>query len=75
MQEIEVGGLADLEHLYGQAQRVGRVVKQRVGGDFHLVEVDASPGGIEADGEGIADEMDLVTAGRQFHAQLGGDDA
>ncbi len=31
--------------------------------------------GIEADGVGVADEVDLVAAGGEFHAEFGGDDA
>jgi len=51
------------------------VVKERVGGDFDLMEVDVRVVGVHADGRGVADEMDVVAAGGEFLAELGGDDA
>ena len=39
------------------------------------MEVDVRVVGVHADGRGVADEMDVVAAGGEFLAELGGDDA
>ncbi len=62
-------------HLTGQGQRVGRMVKQRIVHHFHFVEVDAVREFGNTHWDGIADEMDVVTAGGKFQAQLCGDNA
>jgi len=51
------------------------VVEERVGDDFDFVEMDARVIGVHADWRGVADEMDVVAARGEFHAELGGDDA
>src|SRR3989442_14943790 len=51
------------------------MVEERVGGDFDFVEVDARVVGIHANRRGVADEMDVVAAGGQFHAEFGGNDS
>ena len=67
--------LGNLRHARGQSEAVRRIVEQRVVRDFDFVIVDARHVGIETDGIGVADEVDLVAAVRQFEAELGGDDA
>ncbi len=56
-------------------QRVRRMVEKRVGNDFHFVEVDAVAVAVHADGRGVADEMDVVAARGEFHAEFCGHDA
>ena len=75
VQEIERLGLKDLEHFGGERQRVGRVIEERVGSDFHFVEMDVRVVGVHADRRGVADEVDVVAAGGQFGAEFSGDHA
>lgn len=75
VEEVERFGLEDFEHLGGESERVGRVIEERVAGDFDFVEKDARVVGIHADGRGVADEVDVVAAGGEFLAEFGGDDA
>ncbi len=51
------------------------MVKERVRDDLDFVEVDALAVGIQANGRGVANEMDIVAAGGKLDAKLGGDDA
>jgi hypothetical protein len=51
------------------------MVKQGVGRDFDLVEVDVGIIGVHADGRGVADEMDVVAPGGKLLAEFRGDDA
>ena len=75
VQQVEPGGIGDFEQLHGESQRVGRVLEERIVGDLDFVKEDVFLGGIEAHRQGIADEMDFVAAGGQFHAEFGGDNA
>ncbi len=58
-----------------QGQGVGRVLKQRITRDRDLVEVHARLRVVHANGPEVADDVDVVSALRQAHAKLGGDDA
>jgi hypothetical protein len=49
------------------------VVEKRVGDHFHFVEMDARIVGVSADRRGVADEMNVVAAGGELHAEFGGD--
>ena len=51
------------------------MVEERIVGDLDFVEEDRSLGAAQADGHGVADEMDFVAAGGQFDAEFGGDHA
>src|SRR5271156_5574951 len=51
------------------------MVKQGVGRNFHLVEVDVGIVRVHADRRSVADEMDVVAASGKFLAEFGGDDA
>ena len=75
VQQVEPGGIGDFEHLYGESQRIGRVLEERIVGDLDFVKEDIFLGGVEAHGQGIADEVDFVAARGQLHAEFGGDDA
>src|SRR5438067_165178 len=74
MQEIETVSFGYLGHARRQRQAVRRVLKQRVIGNFDLMIVNARDARIEADGIGVSDEMDVVTAVGELEAELGGDD-
>ncbi len=75
VEQVQGFGLENFEHFCGQGEGVGRVVEERVGDDFDFVEMDAGVVGVHADGRGIADEMNVVAAGGELHAEFGGDDA
>src|SRR6185437_10912502 len=62
-------------HASGQRQGIGRILKERVIRDLDLVVMHARTAGIEADGIGMGDEVHLVSALGQLHAQFSGDDA
>src|SRR5580704_14810094 len=74
VEEVEGFGLEDFQHLGSQSQGVRRLVEKWVAGDFDLVKMDVRVVGIHADGRGVADEVDVVAAGGELLAQLGGDD-
>ena len=75
VEKVEGFGFENFEHFGGESEGVGRMVEEGVGDDLHFVKVDALAIGIHADGRGVADEMNVVTASGELHAQLGGDDA
>jgi hypothetical protein len=75
VEEVEGFGFENFEHFCGEGESIGWMVEERVGDHFDFVEMDAGIVGIHADGRGVADEMDVVAAGGEFHAELGGDDA
>ena len=75
VQQVEVVGLGHLRHARRQRQAIGRILKQRIVGDFDFVIMNARRTGVEPDGIGVGDEVDFVPARGQFHAQFGGDDA
>ena len=75
MQQIERRLLGHFSHLGCQRQRVRRMIKQRVRRDLNLVEKDPIARAGQADGHGIADEMNLMAASGEFDAQFGGHDA
>ena len=75
VEQVERFGFENFEHFCGERQGIGRMVEERVGGDFHFVKMDAQVIGIHADGRCVTDEMNVVAARGEFHAELGGDDA
>src|SRR5213592_4141248 len=72
VQKVQILRLRYLGHLCRQGQRIGRMVEEGIGGDFHLVKMDARARFYKTHRRGIADEMNLVSALRQFLPQLGG---
>ena len=74
VQQIELVGLGDVGHARGESEAVGRVLEQRIVGDFHLVVMDARNVRIEADRVRVGDEVDVVAARGEFEAELGSDD-
>ena len=62
VKKIERFGFEDFEHFCGESESVGRMVEERVGGDFDLVEVDARVVGVHPNGRSVADEMDVMAA-------------
>jgi len=74
MQEIEPLAFSNLRHARGESEGIRRIVEQRVVRDFDFVIVDTRRVGIETDGIGVADEVDLMAAMRQFETELRGDD-
>ena len=75
VEQIKVLCFGNLHHFYRKRKRVGRVVEQRIAGNFHFVELDSIIGVGQANWRRVADEMDLMTARSQLHSQLGRDDA
>jgi len=75
VEEVERFGFEDFEHFCGESESVRRMVEERIGDDFDFVEMDARIVGVHADGRGVTDEMNVVAADGEFHAELGGDDA
>jgi hypothetical protein len=75
VQQIQRFGLEDLEHFGGERQGVGWVIEKRVRGDLDFVEKNVRVVQVHADGRGVADEMNVVAAGGELLAKLGGDDA
>ena len=67
--------LRDFEHFGSEGQSVGRVVEKWIRGDFHFVEEDVLARGVQADGHGVADEVDFVAARGELDAQLGSYDS
>ena len=72
VQKVQILRLRYLGHLCRQGQRIGRMVEEGIGGDFHLVKMDARARFYKTHRRGVADEMNLVSALRQFLPQLGG---
>ncbi len=75
VQQIEVVVLGHFRHARRQRQAIRRILEQRIVGNFHFVIVDAGSAGVQPDGIGVGDEMDVVAAVGQLQAKLGGDDA
>jgi len=73
VKEVERFGFEHFEHFCGERQSVGRMVEERIRDHFHFVEMDARIVGIHADRRSVADEMDVVAAGGELHAELRGD--
>ena len=63
VQHIEVGFFGYFEHFCRQRQRVRRMIEKRIRGDFDFVEENILGGLAQADGHGIADEVDFVASG------------
>ena len=75
MQQIQLLGFENFQHLCSEREGVGRVVEKRVGRYLHLMKKDMRIVQIHANRRRIADEMNVVAAGSQFLAQFSGDDA
>ncbi len=75
VQQVEIVELRDLRHAGGQRQVVRRIVEQRIARNFHLVIVDVRFLAPQPDGLRVGNEVDFVSALRQFQAQFRGHDA
>ena len=75
VQQVEVRVRRDLRHLRRERQRVGRRDEERVGGRHDLVEVDALARQVQARGQRVGDEVDLVALLRERDPELRRDDA
>jgi hypothetical protein len=81
VQKVERVVLGHLRHLGGQGQGVRGIVKEGIGHHFHFVVANASRhvrhfvqlG--QANGLGVADEVDFMTASGELHAEFGGHDS
>jgi len=68
--DVEGMLLSHLHDLRRQAQVVGRVLEEGIGGDIHLVIKDVFMKAAQPERSAVADKMDLVAPQRQAHAQL-----
>ncbi len=73
MQDVEFFVIGDFGHLRRERKRVGRVrIEQRISGHSHFVKMNAFMKNVEARRQGVADEVNVVTAARQRDSELGG---
>jgi hypothetical protein len=75
VEEVQGFGFEHFQHFGREGQGVGRVIEERVAGNFDLVEMSVRVVGIHANRRGVADEMDIVAARGEFLTELSGDDA
>ena len=75
VQEVERVELGDFGHAGGEGEIVGRMLEERVVEDLDLVEVDVVLAAGEAERLRRGDEVDVMAAGRELDAELGGDNA
>src|SRR4051812_18725656 len=75
MQQVEVIVFGYLCHPRGERQVVRRIFEQRISRDFNLMEADVPLRSDEPDRLRVRNEMDLVSALREFQPELSGDDA
>src|SRR3984885_6321800 len=73
VEKIKRHPVEDLAHLGCQRQRVRRMIKQGVSRDLNLVKKYPIACASQADGHGVADEMNLVAASGEFDTELGRD--
>ena len=69
VEKIEALCLTYFRHLHRQRQRVIRTGKDRGVADLDLVEMNSRAGQIEANGAGVAKEVDVVAARGQLHPE------
>src|SRR2546430_10936448 len=65
----------NFEHFRGKRQCVRGMIEKRVSHDLYFVKMNAVGIRVQANGRGVADEVDLVPASGQLDAKLGGHDA
>lgn len=75
VEDVQGFGLENFQHFYGEGEGVGGVIKEGIGNDGGLVEMDSRVVGVHADRRGVGDEVNVVPPGGEFLAQLGGDNA
>ena len=75
MQQVEFTRIGDFQHFRGQRERIWRVIEERIRSDLHFVKLDIRVAILQTNRLCVADEMDVVPAGGEFHSELGGDDA
>ena len=72
VKKVEFFGFENFQHFHGKRQGVRRVVEERVGDDFSLVEMDVWAAEVHANRRRGGDEVHVVPARSQFLAELGG---
>jgi hypothetical protein len=70
VKQVESMAFGDLGHPGSESQRIRRVQEEGISGDFHLVIEDARRIGVEADGIGIANKVDFVSAMGKLQAKF-----
>src|SRR5579859_609526 len=75
VQQIQIISVGYFGHARCQGKAVGRILEQRIIGDFHLVIMDSWDVLVEPYRVGISDEVHLMPAVGQLQAKLGSDDA
>ena len=75
VEDVERLLTADLGKLGGESQGIGRVFEEGIGGHLDLVEECVGMGVGDAEGKRVAEEMDMVSPGRELETEFRGDDA
>ena len=75
VQQIQIVGVGHVHHARRQRQAIGRILKQRVIGNFDFVIMNPRRARIQTNGVRVGDEMNLVPAVGEFEAQFRRDDA
>src|SRR5947207_14964763 len=75
MQQVQRLGFKNFQHLGRERQSVWRMIEQGIRCDLDLVEKDVRVVQVHSDGRSVADEVDVVAAGRQLLAEFGRDNA
>ena len=75
VKQVERFFLKDLKHFRGERQGIRRMIEQRVGDHGCLVKMNVGIILIHANGRGIGDEVDVVSAGGKLLAKFGCHDA
>jgi hypothetical protein len=57
-------------HFGGKGQRIGGVIEERIGRNLHFVKINAGKDTFQAQGRGVADEVNLMAALGELLPQL-----
>src|SRR5229473_1441943 len=72
VQQVKIVNLRHFRHARGQRQVVGRILEERILRYLNFMIVNMWVGRAQANGLRVSDEMHIMSALRQFHAQFGG---
>ncbi len=75
MEKIQIVQLGNFGHAGSERKIVGRIVKKRVSGNLDLVIMNVGLGASQADGLGIGNKMNFMSALGQFQAKFGSHNA
>ena len=75
VEDVERLLAADLGKLGGEGQGIGRVFEEGIRGYLDLVEECVWMGVGDAEGKRVAEEVDMVSPGRELETELRGDNA